>query len=71
MGGRIDIAQRGWQEVIHDHDHDHMVTKVRCLDLPDSDRVTSVVGVPSTHLVSSGNGRHKWPLRGQQGQYPR
>ena len=38
MGGPIDIAQRGWQWVIHDHDHDHLVTKVRCMDLPDSDR---------------------------------
>ena len=27
------------------------VTKVRCKDLPDSDRVTSDVGVPSTHLI--------------------
>ena len=33
-----DIAQRGWQEVIHDHERDHLVTKVRCMDLPDSDR---------------------------------
>ena len=38
MGGPIDIAQRGWQQVIHDHDHDHLVIKVRCMDLPDSDR---------------------------------
>ena len=38
MGGPIDIAQRGWKLVIHDHDHDHLVTKVRCMDLPDSDR---------------------------------
>ena len=29
-----------------------ILTKVRCKDLPDSDRVTSDVGVPSTHLVS-------------------
>ena len=28
---------KGWQ-VIHDHDRDHVVTKVRCEDLPDSDR---------------------------------
>ena len=28
--------------------------KVRCIDLPDSDRVTSVVGVPSSHLVFIG-----------------
>ena len=32
-------------------DLDHLVTKVRCKDLPDSDRVTSDVGVLSTHLV--------------------
>ena len=38
MGGPIDIAQRGWQLVVQDHDHDHLVTKVRCMDLPDSDR---------------------------------
>ena len=36
MGGPIDIEQRGL-EVIHDHDRDHLVTKVRCKDLPDSD----------------------------------
>ena len=36
---------------IHDHSSAHLVTKVRCMDLPDSNRVTSVVGVPSTHLV--------------------
>ena len=23
---------------MHDHDHDHLVTKVRCIDIPDSDR---------------------------------
>ena len=38
MGGSIDIVQRGWHEVIHDHDHDHLVAKVRCLDLLGSDR---------------------------------
>ena len=27
-----------WQQVIHDHDHDHLVTRVRCMDLSDSDR---------------------------------
>ena len=32
-------------------DLDLLVTKVRCKDLPDSDRVTSDVGVPSTYLV--------------------
>ena len=36
MGGPIDIGQGGWQQVIYDHDH--LVTKVRCMDLPDSDR---------------------------------
>ena len=35
MGGPIDIAQRGWQFDIYDHDH--FVTKVRCMDIPDSD----------------------------------
>ena len=38
MGGLIDIEQKGWVSVIHDHDHDRLVTKVRCKDLPDSDR---------------------------------
>ena len=38
MGGPIDIAQMGWQLAIHDHDHDHLVTKVGCIDLPDSDQ---------------------------------
>ena len=33
MGGPIDIAQRRWQWV----NHDHLVNKVRCMDLPDSD----------------------------------
>ena len=28
---------RRWQWVIYDHDHDHLVTKVKCMDLPDSD----------------------------------
>ena len=37
MGGPIDIAQRVWQEVIYDHDGDHLVTKVRCMYLPDND----------------------------------
>ena len=36
-------------------DLDHLVTNVRCKDLPDSHRVTSDVGVPSTHLVPAGN----------------
>ena len=38
MGGPIDIEQRGW-EVIHYHERDHVVTKVRCKDLPNSDQV--------------------------------
>ena len=36
MGGPIDIEQMG--SFIHDHDRDHLVTKVRCKNLPDSDR---------------------------------
>ena len=28
MGGPSDIEQRGWEEVIHDHDFDHLVIKV-------------------------------------------
>ena len=38
MGRPIDIEQRGWKSVIHDHDCEHLVTKVWCKDLPDSDR---------------------------------
>ena len=38
MGGPIDTEQRRWKYVIHDHDCDHLVTKVRCKDLPESDR---------------------------------
>ena len=47
MGGLIDIEQN-----VH-HDSDHMVTKVRCKNLPDSNYsgVTSDVGVTSIHLV--------------------
>ena len=37
MGGPINIEQREWQ-AIHGHDRDHVVTKVRRKDLPDSDR---------------------------------
>ena len=51
MGGTIDIEQKGWESVIHDHDHDLFVNMVRCKDLPDSDRVTSDVDVTSTHLA--------------------
>ena len=40
MGGLIDIEQNKYELVIHDHDHDCdlLVTKVRCNNLPDSDR---------------------------------
>ena len=48
IGGPIDIEQKG---VVHDYDHDLLVTKIRSKDLADSDRVTSDVGVPSTRLV--------------------
>ena len=30
MGGMIDIEQKGWESVIYGHDHDLLVTKVRC-----------------------------------------
>ena len=36
MGGLIDIKQKGWEWVIHDHDL--LVTKVRCEDLLGSNR---------------------------------
>ena len=40
LNGRaaIDIELRGWEWVIHDYDRDHLVTKARCKDLPDSDQ---------------------------------
>ena len=47
VGVPINIEQKG---VIHDHNRDLLVTKMRCKDLPDSDRVTSDVGVPLTRL---------------------
>ena len=34
MGGPIDIEQKGRVSVIHNHDCDLLVTKVRCKDLP-------------------------------------
>ena len=36
MGGLTDIEQKGC-EVIRDHERDHLVIKVRCKDLLDSD----------------------------------
>ena len=38
MGGPINIEQKGCESVIHDYDHDLLVTKVRCNDLLDSDQ---------------------------------
>ena len=38
MGGLVDIEQKGWESVIHDHDRDLLVTKMRCKDLPDGGR---------------------------------
>ena len=51
LRGPIDIEQKGWESVILNHDRDLLVTKVRCEDQLDSDRVTSEVGVQSTRLV--------------------
>ena len=51
MGGPTDIEQKGCESVIHDHDCDLLVIKIRYKDLPDSDRVTSDVGVSSIRLV--------------------
>ena len=50
IGGPIVIEQNG---VIYDHDCDVLVTEMRWRDLPDSHRVTSDVGVPSTRLAVS------------------
>ena len=38
MGGPIDIKQKGWEMVIHDHDRDILVTTVRCKGLLGSDQ---------------------------------
>ena len=38
MGQLIDIEQSGCESVIHDHDLEILMTKVRCKDLPDSDQ---------------------------------
>ena len=43
--------RKGCESSIHDHDIDFGVTMVGWLDIPDSDRVTSEVGMPSTYLV--------------------
>ena len=51
MGGPIKIEKtKGCESAIYDHDHDLLVANVRCKDLPDSDRVTLGVDLPSTHL---------------------
>ena len=51
--GRLTL-NKGWEWAIHDHDRDHLVTKVRCTDLFQIViRVTSDVGVPSTRLVET------------------
>ena len=41
--------------VILDRYRDLLVTKMRCEELPDGDRVTSFVGVPSTRFVDIHN----------------
>ena len=48
MAGPVNIELNGCESVVHDHDRDLLVTKVRCKDQP---RVTSDVGILSTHLV--------------------
>ena len=39
MGRPIDIEQKGWVLVIHDHGCDLLVIKVRCKDLSNNDWV--------------------------------
>ena len=51
MGGLIDLVQKGCESIIHDHNCDLWVTIVGGVDVPDSERVTSDVAVPSTYLV--------------------
>ena len=36
--GRLTLHKGYGSRSFNDHDHDHLVTKVRCMDLPDSDR---------------------------------
>ena len=38
MGGPIDIGQKGYESVVHDHEREPFGTKVRCNDLPNDDR---------------------------------
>ena len=52
MGGPIDIAQWGWQFVIHDHDMPIWWPRSGVWIYQIVTGVTSIVGVPSTHLVS-------------------
>ena len=51
MGGLIDLVQKVCESIIHDHDCDLWVTILGRVDVPDSERVTSDVAVPSTYLV--------------------
>ena len=52
MGGSIDIEQKGWESIIHDHDHDLLVTKGMCQDLQGIvTGVTLAVGVQSTRIT--------------------
>ena len=37
MGGPIDIERKGSELIIHDNEHDFCVTKVRKVDILDSD----------------------------------
>ena len=47
----VDIEQKGYELVIHDHDCDLCVTKVGVKIYQIMTRVASAVGVPSTPIV--------------------
>ena len=51
MGRPIDMERKGCESSIHDHDIALCVTTAGRVDVPESDRVTSEIGVPSTYLV--------------------
>ena len=51
MGGLTDMERRGCESITHDHGSDLWVTMEGWVDVPDSDWVTSDVGVLSTYLI--------------------
>ena len=48
------MERKGYELIIYYHDHDLWVTMVGWVDVLDSERVTSDVGMPSTYLIKIG-----------------